>query len=115
MGGETVHRLAGIGIGTQEETMSNRKKAELVAKFAHLLCLIIDERSLLGASDIGKAENRIRTTLHNSLGNLDQLFGGLPVVILVGDDYQLPAQNGIIQTLNEPKTHETAIRGIEVI
>jgi hypothetical protein len=69
-----------------------QKKKGFDQEVSHMLCLIIDERSLLSASDLG--EKRIKGTIHNSMGNLNEYFGGLPVLILVGDDYQLPAQDG---------------------
>lgn len=112
--GETLHRLVAMGIA-EEESLSEAKKTKLIDKFSDLLCLIIDERSLLSATDLGRAEMRIRNTIHNSFGNLDQYFGGLPVVLLVGDDYQLPAQDGIIQNLDKDKLRGETGRGIEVL
>ena len=112
--GETLHRLVNMGISSGE-SLSKAKEKRLVAKFSDLLCLIIDKRSLLSASDLGRAEKRIKGTIHNSLGNPDQYFGGLPVVILVGDDYQLPAQDGIIQNLNKQHIRDDTSRGIEIL
>jgi hypothetical protein len=44
------------------------------------------------------------------MGNLNEYFGGLPVLILVGDDYQLPAQDGIIQNLDKRQLRSDTAR-----
>jgi hypothetical protein len=111
--GETVHRLGLMGLG-KEEAMSKSKREQLLKKFSDLLCLIIDERSLLSASDLGRVEKRISDTIHTSQGQRDQLFGGLPVLILVGDDYQLPAQNGIIQNMDRTRMDVNTARGMQI-
>lgn len=111
--GETVHRLGLMGLG-REETISKPKREQLLKKFSGLLCLIIDERSLLSASDLGKVEKRISDTIYASQGNRHQLFGGLPVLILVGDDYQLPAQNGIIQNMDRRGMDVNTARGMQI-
>jgi hypothetical protein len=113
--GETLHRLVSIGISKNEEPLSDAKKKILLERFSDLLCLIIDERSLLSATTISKAETRIKTTIHNSLGDISEYFGGLPVVLLVGDDYQLPAQGGIIQLLARKKLEGVSARGVKII
>ena len=113
--GETLHRLVSIGISKKEEALTETKKKCLLERFSNLLCLIIDERSLLSATTISKAETRIKPTIHSSLGNINEYFGGLPVVLLVGDDYQLPAQGGIIQLLSKNKLDGVTARGVQII
>ena len=114
--GETLHRLvSSIGISKNEEPLTDAKKKILLARFSNLLCLLIDERSLLSAITISKAETRIKTTVHNSLNNISEYFGGLPVVLLVGDDYQLPALGGIIQLLTRKKLKGVAACGVKII
>ena len=113
--GETLHRLVSIGISKNEEPLTEVKKKILLSRFSNLLCLIIDERSLLSATTISKAETRIKKTIHNSLGNINEYFGGLPVVLLVGDDYQLPAQGGIVQLMTRQKLDGVVARGLKII
>ena len=112
--GETLHRLVSMGITKTQEPMTLHKRKKLVKKFETMLCLVIDERSLLSASDLGKAEDRIAQTIYNSSGNSSQFFGGLPVFILVGDDYQLPAQDGPIQNIDRNFFGNTTARGMQV-
>lgn len=113
--GTTLHSLVSMGIGTSDSPMSQKKKKKLTSRFSDLLCLIIDERSLLSASDLGKAEKCISNVIHNCRGNENQLFGGLPVFILVGDDYQLPAQDGVIQNMEKKYLPPSTARGMQVI
>ena len=113
--GETRHRLVSMGITKTQEPMTLHKRKKLVKRFETMLCLIIDERSLLSASDLGKAEDRIAETIYNSSGDSSQFFGGLPVFILVGDDYQLPAQDGPIQNIDRNFLGNTTARGMQVL
>lgn len=109
VGGTTLHHLVKMGIESTEyipNSLSIDQRKALVGDFKSLLALIIDERSLLSSRDLGTAERRIAETIHNG-GFLNHLsFGGLPVLILVGDDYQLPATgSGAIDAL----THDVSI------
>lgn len=58
-------------------------------KLRYILCWIIDERSLLGAKTVAGAERNIRETVYNEHGKA-MAWGDIPVIILFGDDYQLP-------------------------
>lgn len=91
--GETVHHFLKRTPNQAEYTgnsMSNVKKKELIKKCSHLLALICDERSLLDAVLLGTTKQIVQETIFN--GFLSQeAWGGLPIFILVGDDYQLPA------------------------
>ena len=51
--------------------------------------LLVDERSLIGATTLGWMEFMCRYGVHGG-ENSDQSWGGLPVVIFLGDDVQLP-------------------------
>ena len=89
--GETLHRLTLQGIGSEyiPNTLSEVKQTILRERFRHLLCLIIDERSLLTSKLLGSTSQIISETIFDGT-NIDDLWGGLPVLILAGDDYQLP-------------------------
>ena len=52
----------------------------------HLVVLIVDERSLVGSTTLGWMEFLCRHGMNNSSVS----WGGLPVVIFLGDDVQLP-------------------------
>lgn len=89
--GETLHHLTGQGISGDYKpcSLSASKKQRLAEKFQHLLCLIIDERSLLSSKLLGTTAQIIKETIFSGC-NSNEMLGGLPVLILAGDDYQLP-------------------------
>ena len=94
VGGETIHHMLNRRVSKQPYvpySLSVEKKKKLIAKFKSLLCLIIDERSLVSSIDLGICEQIIKETIYNGCGNKEKRWGGLPIVILVGDDYQLPS------------------------
>ena len=66
-----------------------QKKGKLRETFRNIVALIFDERSMIGAEDLGMINKYCQQIVHNGT-NEDMIFGGIPVVILVGDDYQLP-------------------------
>lgn len=92
-GGGTLHHLLCNKAGQPDYepfSMSDAKREKLAAKFKNLLCLIIDERSLLDTKMLGISEQMISETIHD--GELsEESWGKLPVLIIVGDDYQLPS------------------------
>lgn len=103
--GETFHHLLGERVSSVQykpNSMSAAKREMLVKKFKMLLLLIVDERSLVSHKLLGTAERKIAETIYEG-GQLRHLsFGGLPVVMLVGDDYQLPSSDeGPLLTFNK--------------
>ena len=91
-GGETLHHLFGNTpnqMNYQPHSMGAKKLEKLASKFKNLLCLIIDERSLIDSHLLGISEQMMSESIHD--GQLaHESWGKLPVLILVGDDYQLP-------------------------
>ena len=89
--GETLHQLTCQGIGSEytPNSMTDTKRQLLTSRYKHLLCLIIDERSLLTSRLLGTTAQVISETIFHGC-NSEQLWGGLPILILAGDDYQLP-------------------------
>lgn len=83
------HRCARYFQGVYRVLFKRQKKASLCRKLKHLLCLIIDERSLLTSKLLGTTTQVISETIFDG-SNIDEPIGGLPVLLLVGDDYQLP-------------------------
>ena len=102
--GQTFHHLLGNRVTRNSyipNTMSASKRKKLVKKFKTLLALIIDERSLVSNINLGTAACQIGETIFEGGHLNEELFGGLPVVILAGDDFQLPSmEEGAIKILN---------------
>lgn len=90
--GETFHHMLQIGIGSKsvEKSSACKPRQDLLKKFRYLLALIIDERSMVSSQILGTANKIISETLHDGGHLRHKSWGGLPIVILVGDDYQLP-------------------------
>ncbi len=102
--GQTFHHLLGNRVSKNSylpNTMSKAKKLKLVKKFKTLLALIVDERSLVSNVNLGTAARQIAETIFEGGPLSEHSFGGLPVVILAGDDFQLPSmEEGAIKILN---------------
>ena len=94
VGGETFHHMLEMGIESSQYvpfSMNGQKKQRLIGKFKNMLALLIDERSLLPSKLFGTCEQVLTETIYEGEEMLKHSFGGLPIVILFGDDYQLPA------------------------
>ena len=116
-GGETLHHFLKNKAGMKAYdafSMSARKKKDLSLKLKNLLCLIIDERSLLDSAHLGIAEQMVSETIFN--GEMaEKSWGNLPVLVLVGDDYQLPGvAPGAFDAFEAPKGHKATDRGRQV-
>jgi len=96
--GSTLHRLLKIGVKHPEDPLSEKNRELLTKQLERLLVLIIDERSQINSSILATSERNIRQCIYNGQ-NSTEYFGGLPVVLLFGDDYQLMpvASEGAIQ------------------
>ena len=69
--------------------LSGQALKALMTKLEITIALIIDERSMISALLLGTMENYCRqAALKGTKRNSS--WGGLPIVILVGDDHQLP-------------------------
>ena len=117
-GGETVHHLMENKAGVYNYdpfSMPQTKKEKLTAKLKSLVCLIIDERSLLDSTITGVTEQMLSETIHNgSLDNYD--WGHLPVLILVGDDYQLPSiTKGAFDSFDQTTGSKVTIQGAQLL
>jgi AAA domain len=86
-GGETINR--GLGVPIPITTLSSTKHHQLMNKFADTIAVIIDERSMVEAEKLGCAKLYMNECAHG--GQTQKDWGGIPIVILVGDDYQLPS------------------------
>lgn len=86
--GSTLHRLLGINVGRPEDVLSETIKENIKSRLTNLLCLMIDERSMLSSKILAVAERNVRECAFKGQ-NSKEIWGGVPVVLLFGDDYQL--------------------------
>ncbi len=102
--GSTLHCLLGINVGQPEEVMLERTKENIKSRLTNLLCLMIDERSMLSSKKLAVAERNVRECIFKGQ-NSKEIWGGAPVMILFGDDYQLfpVIDAGAIQRLFKDK------------
>ncbi len=89
IGGSTVHSFAGIHVTAPWQELSEEQRTIMKAKLKYILCLIINKRSMLGAKTTAAAERNIRESVFNACWK-NIPWGGIPVILLFGDDYQLP-------------------------
>ena len=95
-GGETLYHMLDIPVKSRQYwpgSMRQEKRLRLIQKFRTLLCLIVSERNLVSCADLGTIEGMIAETVHGGGSRSPKSFGGIPIVILFGDDYQLPGLN----------------------
>ena len=88
-GGETCHRLFNIQAKLYSLELSAQALKTLMSKLENTIALIVDERSMVSALLLGTMEAYCRQAAFRGK-NAHLSWGGLPIVILVGDDYQLP-------------------------
>lgn len=89
-GGETCHRFFHISQRSKGLPTSAETQRELQRKLKRIVALIIDERSMLDAMIVGRMELYCRNFSYGGK-NKNKQWGGIPIVLFVGDDYQLPA------------------------
>ena len=88
-GGETCHWLFNIQGRINNSKLSPQALKTLMSKLEDTVLLIVDERSMVPALLLGTMEDYCRQAAFK--GTKTHLsWGRLPMVILVGDDYQLP-------------------------
>ncbi|KAJ5098843.1 hypothetical protein N7532_005844 [Penicillium argentinense] len=90
IGGNTYHTSLGISINRlQKSSMGSRVRS----LWAHKTIMFIDEMSMMDLTMLSVVNNhcRIARSLDRSS---TELFGGLPVVILMGDFFQFPPVRG---------------------
>ena len=78
-----------------------------------MVVLIIDERSMVSSTLLSTTESNIRQTTY--LGQNDGIdWAGIPVVIVLGDDFQLPpVENGVINGFWNLTNDETKKRRLK--
>jgi ATP-dependent DNA helicase PIF1 len=114
VGGTTIHKEFKIGIkgNTTGNDLTNLAKQELMQKLLKAIAIFFDERSMISQIVIGTAEINVRETVHNG-GHDTEDWGGIPVVVAFGDDYQLPppATLGAIDSLFNQRKNKISQNG----
>lgn len=107
-GGQTLHRGFGVPFLINTMEINPQNSTYLLARFANTLIIIIDERSMLDATMLGTIKHYMKQCAHSGQ-NKNHPWGGIPIIILVGDDYQLPPISpGAFYALNEDQLKKTA-------
>ena len=89
-GGRTIHSFFGLPMKSKFARLSDALRGRLMKKLAGTVALIVDERGMVSSEVLSVMENNARQTAHGGLG-AECDWGGIPIVIFVGDDYQLPS------------------------
>jgi len=87
--GETLHTFAGLDWHDLYKELSDKSKEKMIEKLQATVAIFIDERSLISLELIGALEQNVAKTAHEC-SHANEDWGGIPVVVLFGDDYQLP-------------------------
>ena len=88
-GGSTMHHFGEFPRFVENMEISAERQKRLLQKYSKLVAIIADERSMLSSFNLGLLEDISSKCMHG--GNQEKYdWGAIPIVILVGDDYQLP-------------------------
>lgn len=91
-GGVTIQRMCGMNPSNEDcITIDSTKKDKLVEEFLDTIVLFLDERGMIGSKTLGKAERTIAQSTRAGVYADNGTWGCLPVVVLIGDDMQLPS------------------------
>jgi hypothetical protein len=88
--GETLHRFAGLDWRNMKKRMINSTMEKLQKKLQNTIAIMMDERSMLSQIILGLVEQAVARSAHEC-GHSGEEWGGILVMILFGDDYQLPS------------------------
>ena len=87
--GKTLHSQFGLNIFDLSTDISKKRKHQLVKSMKRCIVFICDERSMLSCEVLAACERNIRECIFGGVCQRKE-FGGMPVVLLIGDDSQLP-------------------------
>ena len=114
--GETIHSLTGMTCDDNDSdtiVLSESRKESLVHKFKDCFILIFDERSMIPNSSLGKAERLVSETVYEGQNHSSvHSWGGIPVVLVAGDDCQLGAMGECAPDILPPFTTYKADKAI---
>ena len=89
VGGKTMHSMYGVNCNHPRNAVSDAQKKKLLRQLRRTLLLIMDERSMISSALLGASARNCSETALGGL-NKDLSWGGIPIVVLVGDDHQIP-------------------------
>ncbi len=113
VGGTTIHKEFKIRVTdiTGHDCLGDGAKQQLQDKLQRTIAIIFDERSMISQQVFGTAERNVKETAHNG-GHDTEDWGGIPIVILFGDDYQLPPIGlGAIDSFRNQGKNKTSQNG----
>ena len=111
-GGETLHKGFKLQTLSKDSGLSANTTQFLLSHFAKTLMIIIDERSMVDATILAMAKGSMQQCAHQGT-NKKHPWGGIPIIILVGDDFQLPPiMPGAFYAL-QPRTRGQNVSNIE--
>jgi hypothetical protein len=112
VGGQTIHREFKIDMRKKQSGLSTSSKEALMNKLETMNAVFLDERSMISQNVLGKSEENVRITAHGG-GHENEDWGGIPVVVLFGDDYQLipPCEVGAIDSFFQTGNNSTLKNG----
>ena len=91
--GRTAHSFLGIPTGGRSSNELSVPSGPVLEKIQkkceNLKALVGDERSMFGRTTMGWMERHARYAISRG-ANAEELWGGVPVVVFMGDDVQLP-------------------------
>ena len=89
-GGLTCQKLFCMPLYTNSINMNATSLKYLMQEFTDTVALVMDERSMIAAYVMGMMEQYSRQAAFNGQ-NSELSWGGIPIVLVFGDDYQLPS------------------------
>ena len=87
--GQTCHSAFMLNCNKMDTPLTEERKDAMRQFMNRTLAILIDERSLLSSEVLGAMERNVADTAHGG-GHSHEDWGGVPIVILMGDDRQLP-------------------------
>jgi hypothetical protein len=105
-GGTTCHHGLGVGVNrTVAEGISPTTLKELLRQNQGLVMLVFDERSLVSSKLLARCHYNMSQTAYGGK-NKNKDWGNIPILLFVGDDYQLPSvENGCLSIFDETAKH----------
>jgi len=90
VGGTTCHSFFKVNIKNTNSDIIGGKKEKLEESLNRTVMMLFDERGLLSMDVFGCCERNARICAHKGL-NQTSSWGGIPIIIILGDDHQLPS------------------------
>jgi Helitron helicase-like domain at N-terminus/PIF1-like helicase len=108
--GNTYHTSLGISIGNRSSRAASQRIQRLWAKKT---IMIIDEISMVDLQSLSRINNRCKIARALPVDSPD-LFGGLPVVIFMGDFYQFPPVRGLPLWREPRENYQEEVTGHQI-